>query len=34
MTEENKYQYVNDKKEDCQKKLGLPNEMSINVVHR
>ena len=33
MPEENKYQYGNDKKEDCQNKLGLPSEMDINVFH-
>ena len=33
MPEEIKYQYGNYKKEDWQKKLGLPSEMDINVVH-
>ena len=34
MLEEKKDPYGNEKKGDCWKKLGLPSEMDINVVHQ
>ena len=34
LSEEKKYQYRYDKKEYYQKKLGLPSETDIDIVHR